>query len=173
MECKKRKSARLKYYDYSQNGYYFITICTHKRQQIFGEIKNGKTKLNDIGKIVDFTWNDLKNHNDINLHEYIIMPDHIHGIIEICNRGHRGRFVTVTNAVKHHGIPEIIRQFKTFSSKRINEFLRRDGLEPSPTENIWQRSYYDHIIRNEEDFLNAWKYINQNPIKQFYKENPF
>lgn len=90
-ELPKRKQIRLKEYDYSQNGYYFVTICTYKKQLLFGNINDEKMILNDLGEIVDFVWNDLKNHNDIKLHQYIIMPNHIHGIIQIS----RERFQTV------------------------------------------------------------------------------
>ncbi len=166
-ELPQRKQIRIKDFDYSQNGYYFVTICTHNKQKILSEIIDGKTILNDLGKIVDFVWNDLKNHNDIKLHQYIIMPNHIHGIIEIC----RERFQTVPDNQNYHfGIPEIIRQFKTFSSKRINEHLKRNGLEPFPTGKLWQKSYYEHIIRDEDDYINATQYIIDNPLKWDIKE---
>ena len=167
-ELPKRKRNRLKDYDYSQEGYYFVTVCTHNKQSLFGFIDNGKVELNDIGNIVDFTWGDLINHNEIKLHEYIIMPDHIHGIIEICSR--RERSVTVPQKLNNYcGIPEIIRQFKTFSSKRINEYLKRNGYEPFPTGRLWQKSYYEHIIRDEEDYITKTEYIINNPVKQELK----
>ena len=166
-ELPQRRSIRLKNYDYTQSGYYFITICTHNRQRLFGEIHDGEMHLNDFGCIVDFTWNDLENHNDIRLHEYVIMPDHIHGIIEICDR--RERSVTVPLPSTSHyrfGIPEIIRQFKTFAAKRINEECRRNGLEPFPTGRLWQKSYYEHVIRDENDYLTKAEYIQNNPLKR-------
>ena len=167
-ELPKRKQIRLKGFDYSQNGYYFITICTHNQQNLFGVVDNGKTKLNDIGNIVAFTWNDLKNHNDIKLHQYVIMPNHLHGIIEICSGCdcRRERSVTVPSTSNyHHEIPEIIRQFKTFSSKRINEFLKRNGYEPFPTGKLWQKSYYEHIIRDENDYITKAEYILNNQLR--------
>ena len=171
-ELPKRKQIRLKDYDYSQNGYYFITICTHNRQNLFGEINDGKIRLNDIGNIVDFTWNDLINHNDIKLHKCIIMPDHIHDIIEICNCHRRERSVTVPESSNYHyGIPEIIRQFKTYSSKRINELLKRNGYEPFPTGTLWQKSYYEHIIRDENDYITKAEYILNNPLKWELERN--
>ena len=152
----KRKQIRLKDYDYSQNGFYFITICTKDRKKLFGMLVDGKINLNDIGNIVDFTWNDLINHNNIKLHQYVIMPNHIHGIIEICNR---------RADLQASKIPEIIRQFKTFSSKRINEYLKRNGREPFSMKEIWQKSYYEHIIRNEDDYLKRVEYMLNNPQK--------
>ncbi len=163
----KRKRNRLKNYDYSQNGYYFITVCTHNRKNLFGIIDNEEIKLNEFGKIVDFTWNDLKNHNNIELHQYAIMPDHLHGIIEIYDQYcRRERSATVPNSANYHpGIPEIVRQFKTFSSKRINELLKQNGYEPFPMGGLWQKSYYEHIIRDEKDYLEKAEYILNNPLK--------
>ena len=100
------------------------------------------------------------------------MPNHIHMIIRLC----RERFITVPNNIdnSNHGIPEIIRQLKTFSSKRINESKKRNGYEPFPTNAIWQKSYHDHIIRNNDEYYRIWKYINENPLRwyedMFYKK---
>lgn len=166
-----RKRLRIKNYDYSQCGFYYITVCTHNKQNLFGEIENNMIKLNHVGKIVAFTLNDLPNHNNINLHQYIIMPNHIHAIIEIPNR--RERSVTVLQiesaTIKesrnfHGGIPEIIRQFKTFSSKRINSISDIQNNIRSQ-QKIWQKSYYEHIIRNQEEYIRITKYIIENPVK--------
>ena len=82
----KRKSVRVADYDYSQNGMYYITICTKNRNCIFGEIKNGVMFLSDAGKIANVCWNEITKHfSQVSLHEFVIMPDHIHGIIEINN----------------------------------------------------------------------------------------
>ena len=85
------------------------------------------------------------------------MPNHIHVLIQIC----REQSVTVPEK----SISEIVRQFKGFSSKRINTLLIRNGYEPFHTGELWQKSFYDHIIRNENEFINKWKYIDRNPIK--------
>ena len=79
-----RRSIRLQGYDYSQNGFYFLTICTQNKEWYFGEVKNHKMILSEIGRVVEICWNDIPNHfPQIILHEYVIMPNHIHGIIEI------------------------------------------------------------------------------------------
>lgn len=81
-----RRSIRLKGYDYSQEGWYFLTICTHNKQHLFGEIENYKMILNDVGKIVNTCWLEIPEHfPNVTLHEFVIMPNHIHGIIEITN----------------------------------------------------------------------------------------
>lgn len=152
MDYPKRKRIRLAGYDYSQDGYYYITICTHDRKRILGKIEDNRVILSEYGKIADFVWNDLKQHNSIILHEYIIMPDHIHGIIQLCHN--------------KNDISEIVRQFKTFTSKRINEHRKRNGYEPFPTGTLWQKSFYDHVIRDEEDYITKRQYIVNNPIDQ-------
>jgi len=110
------------------------------------------------------------------------MPNHVHGIIAIVGNGSKP-FREITPPFRensplfrettppfrgnspqfHDGIPEIIRQFKTFSSRYINDFLRRNGLEPFPT--LWKKSYHDRIIRNEDEYLKIWRYINENPAR--------
>ena len=156
-----RKLPRLSGYDYSLNGAYFITICTYNRKQLFGNIIENGIVLSEYGDIVRDAILDLPNHNNhIAVDNFAIMPNHIHMIISIC----RERFLTVPNATVH-GIPEIIRQLKTFSSKRINELKKRNGCDPFPTNTIWQKSYYDHIIRDEAEYLKIWQYIDENPAR--------
>jgi len=178
-----RKLQRLKGFDYSQNGCYFLTVCTHDRNHFFCNIIENKIELSEYGEIVKNTIIDLPNHNDyIEINNFTIMPNHIHMIISIHRRE---RFITVPNNtptvpnntptvpnntpavpnIKTHGIPEIIRQLKTFSSKRINEFQKRNGCEPFPTHAIWQKSYHDHIIRNNDDYQRMWQYIDENPVR--------
>lgn len=122
-------STRLKGYDYTSNGIYFITICTKNRKWLFGEIVQSQIKLSQMGKIVFDCWYDLPNHySNIILDEFIVMPNHIHGIIKIMNN--------LDNKPKH-GISEFIRAFKSFSSRRINEIYSVEtGLRPVSTENV-------------------------------------
>ena len=157
-----RKRIRLKDYDYSKPGYYFVTINRNKNSNDLSSIKNGEIKLGETGKIVDKVWNDLPNHYpNCQLDEYIIMPNHIHGIIKLndCREG----FITLpdknvkTNKI-NHGLPEIIRGFKTFSSKTINEKIK-------PRQKFrWHKSYYDRVIRSERELNNVRKYIVNNPL---------
>ena len=164
-----RKRIRLKDYDYTKPGYYFITINTNKRIKHISKIRNGKVDLNESGKVIDNVWNDLPNHYpNCALGEYVIMPDHFHGIIKLNEC--RERFVTIcgknekTNRT-NHGLPEIIRGFKTFSSKAINEKIKPDQKFR------WQKSYHDRIIRNEYELNNVRKYILDNPINWEYDKN--
>jgi len=133
--------------------------------------------LNDYGKIANDTWLDLPNHNsNVELDEYIIMPNHIHRIIVLnYNINNKNNVGTGSEPVptntsinkKHHGLSEIIRQFKTFSAKRINQKRKTIGKP------LWQRSFYDNIIRNEKSLNHIREYIRNNPMKwEIDKNNP-
>jgi putative transposase len=185
-----RRSIRLKGYDYSQPGGYFVTIVTQNRECLFGDVVDGEMVSNELGKMVLFTWNDLPNHNQhIILDEFVIMPNHFHGIIFI-NAGAGSNIAgagldivgvdlnvdvgagsepapTMNKMKKRHGLPEIVRQFKTFSARRIN---KNRGTSGAP---VWQRNYWEQIIRNEKSLNNFRQYIIQNPSNwQTDAENP-
>jgi REP element-mobilizing transposase RayT len=152
-----RHSIRLRNYDYAQQGAYFITICTKNRNALFGRICNGKMELNEFGNIALYTLLDLPNHNtNVILDQFVIMPDHIHAIIIIT--GSKDLQNSNVN-IKKHGLFEIIRQFKTFSARRINK------LRNTPNKPVWHRTYHDHIIRNDKELNIIRKYIINNPLK--------
>jgi putative transposase len=157
---KDRKLNRWTGYDYSTPGWYFITICTQNRMECLCSIENGQVVLNDFGKIVKKTWLDLPSHyKNIKLDDFAIMPNHIHGIIEIINNERFKTANNVGNGLKPfptiHSLSEIVRGFKTFSSRKINEFQYFQ----------WQKSFHDHVIRGEEDYNAIKYYIEQNPAK--------
>ena len=149
---------RLKTYDYNQVGEYFITICTHLKVCLFGDIVNGEMHLNRFGEIVASTWNDLIKHIDgIELGQFVVMPNHVHGIIIIIDRTVSG--AGLEPAPTPPNLSEIVRQFKTFTARRINT------LRSTPGESVWQRSYWDHIIRNDKSRRQIGEYIINNPAK--------
>jgi putative transposase len=142
-----RQSIRLKGYDYSRSGAYFITICTHEREYLFGDIVNGTMELNSIGDIARTHWQKLAQHHpNIIVDESIVMPNHLHGIICLESS------IDTTKS-----IAEIIRGFKTFSAKAINKERDLRGVP------VWQRNYYDRIIRNQLEFDRVRQYIINNP----------
>ncbi|PSB43071.1 transposase [Chamaesiphon polymorphus] len=142
-----RQSIRLNGYDYSRSGAYFITICTHDREYLFGEIVNEAIELNTLGELARSHWQQLSQHHpNIIIDESIVMPNHLHGIIIL---------ESSTGSTK--SISEIIRGFKTFSAKAIN---KERGLRGIP---VWQRNYYDRIIRNELELDRVRQYIMNNP----------
>jgi REP element-mobilizing transposase RayT len=183
-----RKNSRLKSYNYSDNGWYFVTICSKDRKNIFGEYNNkivgeglapsryknhkiphkgqpqglslqapvryqNDIKLSKIGQIIDIQWNDIPNQYDnIELDEYIIMSNHIHGILVIDKRDGASPSPTISN---------IIGSFKSKCSVDNLNYIKHNNLNTSGQ--IWQRSFYDHVIRNERSLMAVRKYISENP----------
>jgi len=171
-----RRSIRLKGYDYTQPGAYFVTIVTHNRECLFGEIVNGEMVLNEIGKIVKQAWNDLIDHYpNIELGAFCIMPNHVHCIIILVDPfvvgagvvGAGLRPAPTEATIKPHGLPEIVRAFKSFSARHVNDFLKSPGVP------LWQRNYYEHIIRNKDEWNRIHAYIESNPAAwETDDENP-
>jgi len=154
---KRRRSIQLKGYDYSQSGGYFVTICTRNREYLFGEIVDGNISLNDLGREVAKCWQWLaEQYPYIQLDEWIVMPNHFHGIMLIMNERRGG---SRTAPTKQKPLGRLIDAFKTVSTKQINEY--RD----TPHAPLWQRNYYEHVIRNETDLEEIREYIENNPIK--------
>jgi len=153
---RQRKSIRLKDYVYSQAGAYFVTSCVKEKECLFGQIVDENMILNEYGRIVLSCWNDLPNHySHVRLDAFQIMPNHAHGIIFIVGAGLK----PAPTPTKRHGLPEIVRAFKTFSARRINESRR------TPGESIWQRNYYDRIIRDDNELNRIREYIICNALK--------
>ena len=166
----KRKNLRLKGYDYSSPNVYFITICSFDRKNLFGHIFNGVMRLNENGNIVRNEW--LRTtiaRDNVKLDKFVIMPNHIHGIVIINGKSSRGVLqYAPTNRLRSPSqtIGAIIRGFKSTTTKQIN-ILRKTPKKP-----IWQRNYYEHIIRNEKDLNEICEYIINNPQKwDLDKEN--
>ena len=159
----KRKRNRLKEYDYSNAGYYFVTICVNDREDYFGKIVNAECVLNEYGKIVKQVLENIPVlYPYVTIDYYVIMANHIHMII-IIDPSENVSVVTSRDlspdgkpTLKIKSLSEIIGAFKTMSSKE----LHKKGL----TEFKWQRSFYDRIIRNERELYQIRKYIEQNPL---------
>jgi putative transposase len=156
-------SLRLHNHDYTQPGYYFITLCINNRERLFGFISQRNIVLNEYGFIVEKCWLDLPNHyQNMKLNAYMVMPNHFHGIIQIIDTVETGLKPISTGTTqikpdKYHGLSEFVRALKTFSSRRINELRHTIG------KNIWQYGYYDHVIRNNESLQRIRAYIMNNP----------
>jgi putative transposase len=173
-----RKRIRLKDFDYSNDGLYYVTICVQDHIKCLGHIKNDKMELNDFGKIVNRQFEWMQNQYPyLKIAEYIVMPDHIHAIIEI-NRnfinenGGTGRDLSLQNPrdlslqqpnipdnpqqIKIKPLPELVGAFKTTSSKKIHESGFADFR--------WQRSYHERIIRNKIQYTHISEYIRNNPV---------
>ena len=160
-----RRSIRLKGYDYSQAGAYFVTICTHDRLCLFGEIVDGEMRLNDFGRIVAAEWirsGELR--SEIETGEYVVMPNHFHGIVMITDIvgngvGCRGDRLVAPKmpGPQPKSIGAMMAGFKSDVTKRINETRDTSGAP------VWQRNYHEHIIRNDADYNRIAEYVAYNP----------
>lgn len=169
-----RRSIRLKDYDYSSEGCYFITLCTQKREFLFGDIEDGKMILNEYGKIVDLIWNKLPERYPIEIDGYVVMPNHFHGIVNIKNREevsknkvgaiHVSTLLKLPQRsaaeIKNRRImilPKVIGYFKMNSAKQINKLRNASVIS------IWQRNYFERVIRDEKELNRIRLYIQNNP----------
>ena len=189
-----RRSIRLKGYDYSQAGAYAVTLVSHARETLFGEIADGQMVLNAVGKVIAATWRWLAVHYPyVTLDAWVVMPNHLHGIIILARDERRGEEAGNTilpsrqvdapaSSPLHHPYPSprphgtqpgslnaIIQTYKAESARRVNRML---GLYGSGN-HIWQRNYYERIIRNEREMDAIRAYIANNPIQwAMDRENP-
>lgn len=158
----------MKSYDYSKTGYYFVTLCTKNGKEYFGKIENKKMVLNQCGEIAEKFWKGIPEHYDnIEMDGYVIMPNHIHGILIInYDKDFRTEHCSVpTNTRRAYVLlSKIIKSFKNAVTKEINQKLCDEKFE-------WQRSFYDNVIRNEESLYEIRKYITQNPLKWKLEKN--
>lgn len=167
--------ARLENWIYSLSGYYYVTLCTKNREYYFGHIAEGKMILSDIGKMAEKYWKEIPVHFPfVSLDEFIIMPNHIHGIVilekdamecgdainlgDAINRVSTGGVTKQNNPMLNQaGISYIVRWYKG----RVAYEIKKSRLSPSFG---WQPRFYDHVIRSEEDFIRIQEYIRLNPL---------
>ncbi|MBE7511262.1 MAG: transposase [Anaerolineales bacterium] len=172
-----RRSIRLKHYDYAQNGAYFVTICTHERRCFFGTIRDGEMMVNAWGQIVIEEWEQTAIlRPNVALDAFVVMPNHVHGIIVMVDDGrgmmHHAPTDHAPTQPPDHAPPKrefskpiaqslstIIGTFKAAVTRRINRLPNASG------HSIWQRNYYEHIIRNDDDLIRIREYIETNPSR--------
>jgi putative transposase len=175
-----RRSLRLPHYDYSQAGAYFLTICTTGRKCLFGEIADGEMYLSDSGRMVESIWNEISHHySGINVDAFVMMPNHIHGII-ILGLGagpracpeERQRMGQPQGVAPTIALPDVVHRFKSFSTAKYRKGVAQNNWPAFPGR-LWQRNYYEHVIRNEDELNKIREYIQMNPAKwAFDRENP-
>ncbi|MBI2934295.1 MAG: transposase [Chloroflexi bacterium] len=154
-----RRSLRLKEYDYSQSGAYFVTLCTYERESLFRRIVDYEMKMNAYGVIADECWRDLPSHYPgVSLDVVVVMPNHLHGIVWLSDE-QKDEARTDAARTKQIALPEVIRGFKTFSARKLNEMRQTRGVP------VWQRNYYEHVVRDEPDLTAIREYIVNNPAK--------
>jgi putative transposase len=182
-----RRSIRLREYDYSQAGLYFITICTQNRLHLLGKIVNGEMILNDAGKMILGIWHEIPvDFQNARLRESVIMPNHIHGIIEIPPVGADSISAPSmhpepidanmqskrpnmesdhTGEIKDNAsLSDMVQSFKRHSTIEYMQMVKRNMLQPF-NKRVWQRNYWEHIIRNDDEYGKIAQYIVDNPCK--------
>ncbi len=159
-----RRTIRLKEYDYSRAGVYFVTVCTQDRKCFLGNVGNGTVELSHIGKTAHEFWFEIPKHfKNVQLDAFVVMPNHIHGIIFIDDNCRGG----VTPPPRNPTLGQIVAYYKYQTSKIINQIRNTIGMP------VWQRNYYEHVIRNEKELNQTRQYVINNPLQwKFDKENP-
>ena len=170
----RRRSIRLPGFDYSQVGMYFVTICSGQQQCIFGQIRGTEIVLSRVGEVAKACWLEIPQHfRNVKMETYVVMPNHVHGILTIQFKLPVNASAQCVNVNESFGkpsansIPTIIRSFKSAVSKRAREA----GLIPA--DSIWQRGYYERVLRNTREYVEATNYILLNPARWSHdEENP-
>ena len=175
----KRRSIRLQGYDYSQVGAYYITVCTRDRECLFGDVVDGQMQLNEAGKIIQSVWYELPHsYEGVALNAFIITPNHVHGVIVISapvGAIHESPLPSDKSRATAERVPDrrrmllakLVGRFKMVTAKQINA-LRGSSGKP-----LWQRSYYEHVIRDDRSLNRIGQYIADNPAQwDFDCENP-
>ena len=147
----KRKNPRLRDFDYSSSGAYFITVCTKDRKKLFGSVGADSISARMIEKTFVET---IDKYDCVQSPIYVVMPDHFHAIITI-ERADMESAPTLS---------QIVQSFKRYSTVEYSKMVKRGSLPPFEKQ-IWQRSFYDHVIRNQTDFDEIYRYISENPLK--------
>ncbi len=160
---RRKNSLRLRGYDYSSVGAYFVTIVAWQREMLFGKIVGREVVLNEMGEIVRDEWERTPTVRPyVELGAYVVMPNHLHGILifnEIDTVGATQRVSPTQTTLQSGSLGAVIGQFKSIATKRINT------LHNSPGVPVWQRNYHDRIIRNEREMSRIWDYIDANPAR--------
>lgn len=161
-----RKSPRLKTWDYSSAGWYFVTICVKNRDYVFGDVKEGKMILNDLGRIAHECWQEIPNHFPrVEIDEFIIMPNHVHGIVVIENIGDSvgDRYICpLQNPFADKDAKRNVMKLPTIIGT-LKAAVTREHNQKEMNYFAWQRSFHDRIIRNEDELQNIQNYIISNP----------
>jgi len=179
-----RRSIRLREYDYAQAGAYFVTVVTQGRTCLFGDVQDGSIVLSEAGEMVKSMWGELPDHYPrVAVDAFTAMPNHVHGIIILVGAGAsacpeprqvegvdggpgRPQGVAPTKALS---LPDVVHRFKSLTTARYRRAVR-DQRWPPFAGRLWQRNYYEHVIRDEDDLDRVRRYIEENPLR--WDEDP-
>lgn len=158
-----RRSIRLQGFDYSQPGGYFVTITVYQRENLFGSQPAETVNLNPIGQLIAEYWQKIALLSYVDLGEWVIMPNHVHGILYLLNDAEVSQ--RPAHGTQPRSISAIVQSFKSVTTMMINRIRGKPGFP------VWQRNYYEHIIRGDGELEKIRKYIVDNPIRHFLKES--
>ena len=184
----RRRSVRLKEFDYAQPGAYFVTVCANNRRDVWGKVREGEVSLNSLGHIIEACWESIPAHfPHVRLDQYCVMPNHLHGILSFARTGrgtiYRAPTVALSGTVEVESsikagkeqfsqpvagsLPTVIRTFKAAVTRNARRTMQVGSIR------IWQRGYFDRVIRNERELERVREYIANNPAKwDLDTENP-
>jgi putative transposase len=184
----RRRSIRLKDYDYHHAGAYFVTIVAQGRKCLFGDVVDAQMQLNNAGEMVQTVWDELStNYPSVETDLFVVMPNHLHGVIVLVGAGPRacpasggqprGVAPTKTRSANHDvvqplSLPDVLHRFKTLTTQRYARGVKENGWVRFNSR-LWQRNYFEHVIRNEDSLHRIRQYIFDNPMRwEFDRENP-
>jgi REP element-mobilizing transposase RayT len=151
-----RRSPRLRGYDYTRSGFYFVTVATHNRRSLFGQIINAEMRANDAGRMIARVWTEIPAHYaGVAVDTFALMPDHVHGIVRLFESSESARALSLS---------DVIHRFKTLTPTRYIEGVRTFGW-PAFQRRLWARSYYEHVVRHEASLARIRAYIVENPTR--------
>ncbi|MFA5631197.1 MAG: transposase [Porticoccaceae bacterium] len=160
---RRRNTLRLSSFDYSQAGAYFVTVCTHRQECIFGNIRNGVMQLNELGGLVAQEWQQsTAPYPSMALDAWVVMPNHLHGIVivEECATQPQAMWrLAAKRGRRNMALPKWIGRFKMLSAKHVNR------VRNTPGKPLWQRNYWEHVVRNDSDMARIREYIHNNPAR--------
>ena len=156
----KRKRIRLRYFDYRRTGIYFVTVCTHRRQPTLGKISDGKIQLSNLGELVEHRWSSIPNHApNVDLDHFVVMPNHVHGLIGVDAPGVHSESKRRPGELRGGSVGAIVGGFKA-SVTRIGRIEGTVGAD-----SVWQRGFWEHIVRGPEALERIRRYIAENPSR--------
>ncbi len=162
----RRRSIRLANYDYSSPGLYFVTLCTQDKALLFSEMSNGQPLLNAAGQMAEFWWKRLPGKfPGLLLEEFVVMPNHLHGLLALTKlpeSGKPGRAAAPLTKVQPPALSRVLQWFKTMTTNAYFRGVRQAGW-PAVRGKLWQRNYYEHIVRSAEAGRRIAAYILENP----------
>jgi putative transposase len=160
---RRRRSIRLKDFDYTAGALYFLTLCADRRRCIFGKVEEGETRLNSLGRMVEDEWiRSLEMRRHIDLDAFVVMPNHFHAIVALFDQGARSaplRGKSFRDGMQATGLASLVAGFKAAVTRRASHAL------PQLRMPVWQRNYYEHIVRDERDLQRIRDYVAANPAR--------